>query len=78
MLMGPTIGMRLHAFHGDAEVVIGLSPLRVIQSDAPAWVEAEVLAWARQHEDQLRSSWRLEPARGLPHSERSRGSTTVR
>jgi len=57
MLMGPTIGMRLHAFHGDTEVVLGLNPVRVIQSDAPAWVVAEVLNWARGHEPEIRNSW---------------------
>ena len=57
LLMGPTIGTRLHAFHGNAEVIIGFNPVRIIQSDAPPWVEAEVLGWARYHEQEFRNSW---------------------
>ena len=38
MLLDRTFGMRLHAFYGDTELVIGLNPPRVIQGDVPAWV----------------------------------------
>jgi len=57
MLIGPTIGMRVHAFHGDSEVVVALNPLRVIQSDAPQWVDARVLAWIREHQNELFAPW---------------------
>jgi len=56
MLIDRTLGMRLHAFYGDTELVIGLNPLRVIQGDVPAWVQNRALAWARQHQEELPSA----------------------
>jgi hypothetical protein len=56
MVMHRTFGVHLHAIFGDAEMVIGLRPVRVIQGDAPAWVRAYALAWARKHENNLRGA----------------------
>lgn len=53
MLLDRTFGMRLHAFYGDTELVIGLNPVRAIQGDVPAWVRDRALEWAAQHAKQL-------------------------
>ena len=54
MLNHRTFGTHLHAIYGDAELVIGLKPVRVIQGEAPSWVRAHALEWVRQHENDLR------------------------
>jgi hypothetical protein len=77
MLVGPTIGTRLHAFHGNAELVIGLHPLRVIQSEVPAWVEAQVLMWARRHQEELDAPWSHHALPELPTYRSGAGSVTV-
>jgi hypothetical protein len=56
MMIDRILGMRLHAFYRDSELVIGLNPLRVIQGDVPAWVQERALAWARQHQEELPSA----------------------
>ena len=53
MLSHRTFGTHLHAIYGEAELVIGLRPVRIIQGEAPAWVSACALEWARQHENDL-------------------------
>ena len=53
MLRDRTLGVHLHVFYGGAEMVMGLSPNRVIQSEVPPWVEALVIDWARQHSQPL-------------------------
>jgi hypothetical protein len=57
LLYDRTFGIRLHAFYGDAELVIGLKPLKIIQGDAPDWVRDWALDWARQHEAELVCGW---------------------
>jgi hypothetical protein len=46
-------GTRLHAIYGETEMVLSLWPLRVIQGEAPEWVQQQVLAWASTHHAQL-------------------------
>jgi len=53
MLTDRTFGVHLHAFHGNSEMVVALDPVRMLQSDAPIWVERCVLEWARRHECQF-------------------------
>jgi hypothetical protein len=55
MLTDRTFGIHLHAFYGDSEMVVGLNPVRVIQSEAPVWVEEWVLEWGRRHAAELRT-----------------------
>ena len=50
VLMDRTFGRHFHVFYGDAELVIGLNPLRVIQGDAPSWVQAWALDWIEHHQ----------------------------
>ena len=52
-------GVRLHAFHGDSELVITLPTLKIIQGDAPASVRAMVLEWARRHYRELLADTQL-------------------
>ena len=52
-LMARTFGIHLHAFYGNAEMVVALNPVRVLQSEAPHWVEEFVLNWTRAHEKDL-------------------------
>ena len=46
-------GRPAHAFYGDAEMVLGLGPVRVIQSEVPAWVEEWVVEWGSRHAEEL-------------------------
>jgi len=59
LLLAQTFGVRLHAFYGDAELVIGLNPLRIISSEVPHWVEAWVMNWVSQHEYEFAPSVQL-------------------
>ncbi len=63
-LIDRTLGTRLHAIYGDSELVVGLSPLRVIQGDVPPWVRDWTLQWVRQHQDELLPIWNFD--RPLP------------
>jgi len=53
LLIDRTFGTHVHAFYGDSELVIGLNPLRVIQGDAPSWVQEWVLHWLGHHQSEL-------------------------
>lgn len=53
----PLLGARFNAFWGDAELVVGLWPVRVIQGEAPDDVRRKVLSWAFEHERELNSAW---------------------
>lgn len=46
-------GHRLHAFHGDDELVVDLDALRIVSGSAPDRISRQVLAWARQHRYQI-------------------------
>ncbi len=50
-------GTRLHAFHGDSELVVDLASLRIIDGAVPAVEQQMVLAWAREHQRELMSGW---------------------
>jgi len=54
LLIDRTFGMHVHAVYGDAELVIGMNPLRVIQGDAPPWVREWALARVGLHQHELR------------------------
>ncbi len=53
LLIDRTFGTHFHAFYGDCELVIGVKPLRVIQGDAPFWVQDWALEWVEQYEAKL-------------------------
>lgn len=71
MLFAPVLGAHFHAICGDHELVVGLSPLRIIQGDAPLPVRERVLRWAAQHYGELLRAWQAcgagcRPARIAP------------
>lgn len=56
-----------HAFYNDCELVVGISPLRILQGDAPRRVRAMVLEWALQHQRELLEAWsQLSRAQSAP------------
>ena len=57
MLFIRSVGARFHAFYGDNELVVGISPLRIIQGEAPKRIAALVLAWAACHQAELLNAW---------------------
>ena len=46
-----------HAIYQDSELVVAISPVRVIQGDAPGRVHKMVLEWAAQHQKELLEAW---------------------
>ena len=50
-----SLGMRLHAFHGDSEMVVELDTLRVLQEEVSEPVKLMVLAWAKDHQRELKA-----------------------
>jgi hypothetical protein len=50
-------GARFHAIYQDSELVVNLWPLQIIAGEAPARVQAMVLEWATQHQQELLLAW---------------------
>ncbi len=50
LLIDRTFGTHFHAFYGDCELVIGVNPLRVIQGEAPFWVQDWALEWVEHYQ----------------------------
>ena len=60
MLSLRVFGVRLHAFHGDGEMVVDLKTLRVIEDTLPKAIREMVLAWIGQHQEELLGGyWRM-------------------
>jgi hypothetical protein len=57
MLCVRLLGARIHAFYENWELVIGLTPLRIIEGEAPNWVQNRVMTWAAKHEKDLLNAW---------------------
>jgi len=57
IMVGATIGTRVHAFHEGSELVIALQPLRVVHSEVPSWVETQVLRWIQDNRGEVFSPW---------------------
>jgi len=58
MLSLRAFGVRLHAFHGDGEMVVDLKTLRIIEGNLPEAVKELVLAWVRLHQQELLGGYR--------------------
>jgi hypothetical protein len=68
MLFTPRLSAHFHALHENWELVVGISPVRVINGDAPEWVHRLVLEWASLHQGELMDNWwRCGAAKG-PHA----------
>lgn len=48
-----------HAEYGEYELVIAISPIKIIQGDAPKRVKSMVLEWAALHQEELLLDWDL-------------------
>ena len=57
MLFVRQLNARFYAFYGECELVIGITPLRVIEGEAPERVRTLVVEWARQHQLELMEAW---------------------
>lgn len=57
MLFARALTARFHATYGETELVVGISPVSIIQGDAPARVRSLVLEWAKQHQAELLQDW---------------------
>jgi len=73
LLIDRTFGTRVHAFYGDTELVIGLTPLRVIQGDAPSWVRDWALWWVRWHQNELGPSRKINLKLATPLARQAAG-----
>lgn len=57
MLCVQSLSARFHAFYQNYELVVSIWPLRIIQGNAPMWVQDKVLTWATQHQQELMAAW---------------------
>ena len=57
MMFSQPLGARFHAIYGDAELVVGIASLSIIQGDAPRAIRQMVLDWAAQHQHELLAGW---------------------
>ena len=73
LLIDRTFGMRLHACYGDSEMVIGLNPPRVIQGDAPPWVQDWALWWVEHHQGELLATRKIDLNLATPISRQAAG-----
>jgi hypothetical protein len=64
-----SFGTRLHAFHGDSELVVDLASLRIIDGHVPAGVQDLILSWAKAHQRELLSRWWHTPSESCPELE---------
>ena len=46
-----------HAIYGQWELIVGISPLTIVQGDAPGRVRDMVLEWAAEHQRELLEAW---------------------
>jgi hypothetical protein len=60
------LGQRLHAFHGDEEMVVDLYDLRVLSGQFPDPLTRLVLDWARSHRYEILSGLHRLEATGRP------------
>ena len=66
MLLAYPSEAHFHANYGNAELVVGIAPLRIIQGDAPFRVRALGLHWAAHHQEYLLAAWSQCAARQRP------------
>lgn len=66
MLLAYPMAAHFHANYQNSELVVGISPPRIIQGEAPLRVRAMVLDWAARHEEDLLTAWSQCAARQRP------------
>ena len=57
MLFAQPLVAHFHAIYQDWELVVGVNPVRVVNGNAPVRVQAMVLEWAQQHQEELLAAW---------------------
>ncbi|MBA3968877.1 MAG: DUF4160 domain-containing protein [Gemmatimonadetes bacterium] len=59
-----------HAVYGEHELVVGISPIRILDGQAPNRVRSMVLEWSALHQTELLDDWercrRAEPLLPIP------------
>ncbi len=48
-----------HAEYGEYELVVTISPIKIIKGDAPKRVKSMILEWAALHQEELIQDWEL-------------------
>jgi uncharacterized membrane protein len=48
-----------HAEYGEYELVITISPIKIIKGNAPKRVKSMVLEWSALHQEELMNDWEL-------------------
>lgn len=46
-----------HALYGEYELIVGISPITIIQGAAPSRVRSMVLEWTALHQQELLNNW---------------------
>ncbi len=54
-----TTPLHFHAEYGEYELVITISPIKIIKGDAPKRVKSMVLEWTALHQEELLRDWEL-------------------
>ena len=49
---------RFHAIYGDSELVVEVSPLRIVGGSVPNREAEMVLTWAKAHQHELLEAWK--------------------
>ena len=57
MLCARPMAAHFHAIYQDWELVVGISPVRVMNGCAPSRVRDMVLEWAGMHQGELLAAW---------------------
>jgi len=59
-----------HAEYAEHELIVGISPIRVIAGSAPVRVRSLVFEWAALHQEELQEDWErckaLQPPTRIP------------
>lgn len=46
-----------HAIYGEFELIVGISPVKIIKGKGPMRIRSIVLEWAAMHQDELLENW---------------------
>lgn len=57
-----------HAFYGDAEVIVSIGDLEIIDGQFPSKQSKMLLGWAAFHQDELMDNWNRAKKRLAPHA----------
>lgn len=77
LVVDRTFGTHIHVFYGDSELVIALNPMRVIQGEAPAWVQDWALHWVTYHQHELLSAQNVDLNLATPISRQLAGQLAL-